>query len=452
MYKKLLIIFTIISLALILSSCDSGECKHLFMSETIVEPDCDNEGKTINQCLDCPFSFYSDIVSPLGHTLESKVVAPTCTEAGHTEYSCDCGYSYNSDFVPPANHEFTASVIRSKCNESGYTAYFCDCGYSYRAEYTPPLNHEYTESTIAPTCTTVGYTTHTCSICGSEYTDKLTAPLGHSITTETFFPTCLSGGHKLNTCSVCSYSYRSDYIFYSDIIESAFTDNTQILAKGLDVSKWNHVAYGSSYLPLDWKAIKNQGFDFVILKAGSSVRSNGTKGGIEPTFEADYAAAKAAGLDVGVYFYSYAHTVEEIEADAKALLQYIEGKKFEYPVYLDMEEESQETLGKDLLGDMCTEFISALQAEGYYAGIYLNNNWLKYILDRVEVTTLFDLWYARYPGTDLPVWNEESYGAQLGMWQFTEQGTIDGFSGYFDMNYVYRDYPAIMKQWGLNGY
>ena len=452
MKKKILIFSLLLIATALLPSCFSDECKHFYMSQTVVDPDCDTEGKIINECIDCDFSYYSNITAPLGHTMKTVVTPATCTESGFTSYSCKCGYAYDSDFTPPNNHTFTPVVIPPKCEESGYTAYFCDCGYSYRADHTAPLNHDYTSVTKEPTCTEIGYTERSCKLCESQYTDEIKEPLGHKFTAEVFRPTCISGGHTLNTCENCGYSYKADYVFYSDIIESAFEENTQVLAKGLDVSKWNHSLSGSEYLPLDWNLIKSAGFDFVILKAGSSVREDG-KGGIEPTFEADYKAARAAGLDVGVYFYSYAHSVDEIKADVQSLLIYIEGKQFEYPIYLDMEEATQETLGKDLLGKMYTEFSSILQAEGYYTGIYLNNNWLKYVLDRVEVTTLFDLWYARYPtGSDLPVWNEESYGKQLGMWQFTESGIIEGINAKFDFDYAYRDYPSLMKQWHLNGY
>ena len=84
-----------------------------------------------------------------------------------------------------------------------------------------------------------------------------------------------------------------------------------MLQRGLDVSRWNHQIDPASgeYLPLDWQKIKSEGFDFVIIKAGS------TKSGIEPTFERDYAGAKAAGLCVGAYFYTYSSDAEGILKD-----------------------------------------------------------------------------------------------------------------------------------------
>lgn len=451
--KKLVFFFLILLLVLTLSSC-AEECQHLYISREITPPDCDSAGRTTNKCLDCSFTYHSDFTPPTGHSFTKQTIAPTCTEPGYTLYTCGCSHSYKSDFTPPANHAYVSSKIEPSCSEGGYTLYFCSCGASYRSDHTPPLGHSYevTNQALAD-CSHEGFTEYTCIRCADSYRGGIIPPTGHNFKQERFYPTCVSGGHTLNTCADCGYSYKSDYIFYSDIIESAFTDNSRILAKGIDVSKWNHqLSSVGEYQPLDWNAIKAQGFDFVILKAGSTLRNNGLSGGIEPTFEADYAAAREAGLCVGVYFYTYAHSVKEIELDAYALMEFLKGKRFEFPIYLDMEEESQRSLGKDTLGDMCEKFISTLQANGYYAGVYLNNSWLSQVFDRVEMTTLFDLWYARYPGTDTPVWNEEKYGKQLGMWQFTQSGTIEGIPGNFDMNYSYRDYPSIIKQWHLNGY
>jgi GH25 family lysozyme M1 (1,4-beta-N-acetylmuramidase) len=186
--------------------------------------------------------------------------------------------------------------------------------------------------------------------------------------------------------------------------------------------------------------------DFVIIKAGS------TKSGIEPTFAMDYEGARAAGLEIGVYYYTYATTIEGIRADAEALMTYLDGKKFEYPIYLDLEEPTLEALGKNYLSDMCEAFVVTLQENGYYAALYSNHNWLTYILDSAKIFSLYDVWYARYPLSEKPTWNEEKYGKQLGMWQYSESGTLEGFSCPFDMNYAYKDYSEIMKKWGFNGF
>ena len=335
---------------------------------------------------------------------------PTCASQGYTIYYCECGYSYRADFLSPLEHKLTSEVIAPDCEKSGYTRYFCaNCPYTYESDFTKPLGHSFKETIHLPTAISAGYTEYVCD---------------------------------------CSYSYRGDYVYYSDILESAYCSGTDVLAKGIDVSRWNHQidAASGEYLPLDWSAIKAQGVDFVILKAGS------TKSGIEPTFLMDYEGARAAGLEVGAYFYTYSTTVSGITRDAEMLLLWLEGKQFEYPIYLDLEDSSLAGLGKNHLSAMCEAFLCKLQQNGYYAGLYTNHTWLTTILDTPRMVTLFDLWYARYPLTEKPVWNEEKYGKQLGMWQYTESGVLEGIEGCFDLNYSYKDYAEIMKKWGLNGF
>ena len=155
---------------------------------------------------------------------------------------------------------------------------------------------------------------------------------------------------------------------------------------------------------------------------------------------------------IGVYFYTYSSTLEGIGKDAELLLDIIKGKNFEYPIYLDLEDPSLSGLGKNHLSNMCTVFLEALQEKGYYAGLYTNHTWLTTVLDTARMVSLFDLWYARYPGTAVPTWNSEKYGRQLGMWQYTQSGVIEGIEGSFDLNYSYKDYLSIMKKWKLNGY
>ena len=384
-------------------------CLHKYSEwQTLNEPSCTFDGIEIRRCLSCD-EILERAIPATEHNPKKTLYVPDCTSEGYIECVCECGYSYRTDIVAPTGHTLSEEITAPTCEERGYTKYSCeDCDYEYIGSFVAASGHSFTSERSLPTILTPGYTTHTCE---------------------------------------CSFSYTDEYIFYSDILENAYCSNSEVLAKGIDVSRWNHeIGRNDEYLPLDWSAIKAQGVDFVILKAGS------TKSGIEPTFLMDYEGARAAGLEIGVYYYTYATTIEGIRADAEALMTYLEGKKFEYPIYLDLEDASLEALGKNYLSDMCEAFIVTLQENGYYAALYSNHNWLTYILDSAKMFSLYDVWYARYPLTDKPTWNEEKYGKQLGMWQYSESGTLDGFSCYFDMNYAYKDYSEIMKKWGLNGF
>ena len=402
----------------------SGKCLHLRMTTRTFSPNCSEQGYILNTCQDCNYAFKSDVVAPYGHDLIASTTPPTCSTPGYTEYKCSCGYHYVADHVAPLGHELSSIVFSPSCDEQGRTDYSCSrCSLAYSADFVAPLGHQFETAVVTPV-------------------------------------SCAVTGHTTFTCSACHYSYVGEFLFYSDVFSGAYTAATEPLARGIDVSSWNHTfdEQTGEYLPLDFEAVRAAGFDFVILKAGSTVRpgENGTlKGGKEVTFEADYAAAKAAGLDVGVYFYTYSTTVEGTQADARALMTYLEGKQLEYPVYFDVEDPTISTLDRRTVTELCVTFISALQQSRYFGALYTNNNWLTNHLQTDKVTFLFDVWYARYPlSEDAFVWNSEKYGQHMGMWQYTQEGRIPTVSetGYFDFNYAYKDYPAIMRELGYNGY
>lgn len=370
---------------------------------------------------------------------------PTCTEAGLTKRVCfECEYTEEKP-LPLIAHKLTSTVIAPDCKSDGYTLLSCDCGYKQKSEITAKLAHTYKQTVVPPTCEDEGYTEHICTVCQDSYRDSTVNANGHSYTVRRVYPTVSAKGSMTYTCH-CKSSY-TEYISYSQILPNAYVAQSTVLAKGIDVSRYNHkLDTNDNYAPLDWAAIKASGVDFVILKAGS------TKSGIEPTFEMDYAGARDAGLEIGAYYYTYSSTLDGIRADAQSLLEWLKGKKFEYPIYFDLEDPSLEALSKSMLSEMCKTFISVLQSEGYYAGLYSNHNWLAYILDTEEMISQYEIWYARYPGTSSPVWDKEKYGEQLGMWQYSDSGMIDGFDHPFDLNYAYKNYKEIMIKWELNGF
>ena len=169
----------------------------------------------------------------------------------------------------------------------------------------------------------------------------------------------------------------------------------------------------------------------MIIRAGDAAI------GIDPTFEKSYAEAKAAGLDVGVYFYTRATSVHEITLEANLVLSALQGKQFEYLIYLDLEDESLMTIHPSILNEMCMTFFTTLQRAGYYTGLYVNDEWLYNLIDKETALSRFEIWYARYPKYEegeLPTWNEEEFGKTLGMWQYTDNGTIDGIDHTLILN------------------
>ena len=479
------------------------------MQSTTTAPTCTESGQTVYSCQDCTYYYVSEIIDPYGHTYEENEVIPDCEHQGYTEYVCHCGFSYiadvtdalghdvtlsdevtedcenygymhykcsrcdfeyDTDFKKPTGHSFTAEEVPPTCIESGYTVYSCgSCDYTFVSDSVSPAGHKYELSSKDPTCTEEGYVTYTCE-CEDTYTLVL-SPLGHDFTMTKVSPTVSEMGYTEYHCKRCTHSYIGNFVFYSDILDNAYSGSNTVEAKGIDISKWNHtVNPDGSFAPIDWVALKNAGFDYVILKIGSSLRTNadGTVvGGIEPTFEMDYAGAKAAGLDVGVYFFTYSTNVSGIKKDAELLIEWLDGKQFEYPIYLDLEDDTNANyypseIAAPILTEMCLTFFSELQRDGYYTGLYVNNNFLFNILQTDNMIELFEIWYARYPSNSDYIWNAEDdtaftwntekYGETLGMWQYTCTGIFDSISGKLDFNYAYKDYPTLIKYYGFNGY
>ena len=218
----------------------------------------------------------------------------------------------------------------------------------------------------------------------------------------------------------------------------------QYVAFGLDVSAWQ----GEN---LDFNMIKNAGYDYVILRAGTTY-------GKDTQFENFYVKAKAAGLDVGAYYFSYALDVATVTKDAENMISYLAGKKFEYPIYFDYEDPSQLELSSSLSQQICLTFMDMLAAEGYLVGLYTG----KYFSTQIPISTIcakYEIWIAHYlqtgdgvyDGTDDYTYYGPSYSTQYGMFQFTDSVWING-NGHYDGDVAYKDYPAIVKEYGFNGY
>ena len=458
------------------SSCSCGfsyktdiiSAKNHTFSETVVSPECDSIGYTLSYCDICGFTYKKDYVDTLGHSLTSFVTDPDCENEGYTDYSCDlCGFNYKGDYLEPLGHALISETTAPDCENGGFTAYSCEnCDYSYVSDYIEPTGHSFTSFVKSRVgCTTKGETEHTCD-CGYSYSEII-APLGHDFTKVVTSPTVSDMGYTEFYCD-CGFSYKGNYRFYSDILDNAYAGNDKVVARGIDISKWNHtVDKNGNYEPIDWEALKAAGVDYVILKIGSTVRNNGEDGGLEPTFLMDYEGAKAAGIDVGAYFFTYSTSVSQIKKDAELVSGWLEGLQLEYPVYLDLEDSEKEDyfasqIASPILTEMCLEFFSALQREGYYTGLYVNNEFLFNILQTENMIDLFEIWYARYTtlnayewsdsDTESYVWNTEKYGEHLGMWQYSMTGLLPPIVGSVDFNYAYKDYPALIKANGFNGY
>ena len=197
---------------------------------------------------------------------------------------------------------------------------------------------------------------------------------------------------------------------------------------GIDVSVHNE--------NIDWKKVKT---DFCIIRAGYG-KSISQK---DSNFEKNYAGAKAAGIPVGAYWYSYALTPAEAEAEARVFLQTIAGKQFEYPVWLDIEEASQLHTGKKNVSAIIRAFCSVMESAGYWVGVYSSRSAIQSYFDD-EVQKRYSIWAAE--------WSNAIHYEGAAMWQRSEKGRIDGITGNVDLDISYVDFPAAIKEAGKNGY
>ena len=208
-------------------------------------------------------------------------------------------------------------------------------------------------------------------------------------------------------------------------------------AKGIDVSKWNG--------DIDWDKVKATGIKFAMIRLGYG-SPDGDENGIDRYFETNVAGATAAGVDIGCYFYSYAKSAVAAKKEAEYVIKILSKYKgtFSYPIAYDLEDSTQQTLGKTVLTDMVIAFCGALENAGYYCSLYSNLNWLNNYLDDSKITR-YDHWLAQWSSAP-------TYTGSFGMWQYSATGTVNGISGNVDMNLAYKDYAKLIKENGLNGY
>ena len=202
------------------------------------------------------------------------------------------------------------------------------------------------------------------------------------------------------------------------------------LYKGVDVSG----VQGN----IDWGVAKANGVQFAILKATAGNTITDSK------FHQNVKNAKAAGVPIGAYHFFYASNEAETRAEAEYFLKTIQGYSFEYPLVLDVEG-SALNLPKDTLVNLVELFCDMVEEAGYYVSIYSSASPFKGILND-ERLRRFDVWVAQ--------WSETSPNIPqfYGMWQYSNQGMISGIPARVDLDYSYKDYPAIMINAGLNGY
>lgn len=197
--------------------------------------------------------------------------------------------------------------------------------------------------------------------------------------------------------------------------------------KGIDVSVWN----GS----INWAQTKKE-IDFAILRIGygREVSQKDTR------FEANYAGCKANNIPVGGYWYNYAKTVDDAKREADACIKCLNGKKFDYPIWYDIEENSVFATGKANVSKIAEVFCEALKAAGYKVGIYSSYYTFQTYFTN-EVKDKYDVWLAHVGNGGAPLSNT-GYPGHKEIWQYSWKGRYSGINGDVDEDWSYIDYTA----------
>lgn len=197
---------------------------------------------------------------------------------------------------------------------------------------------------------------------------------------------------------------------------------------GIDVSAWKE--------EIDWDKAA-QSVDFVIVRLGFG------KNNADKWAQRNISELNRLGVPYGVYWFSYAYTVDMARNEAKYAAQRLKefGAKLSYPVYFDWEYDSRNFAEKNgvkptkaLVRAMAEAFCEEIRAQGYYPGIYTNPDYINTFYGD-EIFEQYDLWMAQY---------SSKANRDVRMWQYSSSGKVPGISGGVDMNRCYFDYPAVI--------
>lgn len=198
---------------------------------------------------------------------------------------------------------------------------------------------------------------------------------------------------------------------------------------------------------IDWAQVAAAGYKGAMLKTVSTNRKlSKRKDGlyVDPTFETNYCNAKAAGLDVGVYYYTYATNKDMVNAELSLLRQAVYGKELTLPVAVDVEDNRLVSLDKQDLTDLTAYALHEVEQIGFYAQLYTYTSFAKaHLFVGGAALHPYDVWLADYTGKPPKV--SFKYSAH----QHTSKGRVPGISGNVDLNVTEVNYPRIIRKKGL---
>lgn len=196
-----------------------------------------------------------------------------------------------------------------------------------------------------------------------------------------------------------------------------------IYARGIDVSHWQG--------EIDWKEVAKDDVKFAMIGTGYPNKP-------DPRFHYNAREAAKAGINLGIYIYSYAENPEQAEAEADYVLNLIKDYPVSYPVAYDIEDETAHgSLSKEELSAIIFAFTKKIKDAGYHPMLYASDYWFATKFDLNALKDL-DVWVARYH--KLHQYNKPA------IWQATSEGSIRGIKGRVDINFQYKDFTDIIPK------
>ena len=202
--------------------------------------------------------------------------------------------------------------------------------------------------------------------------------------------------------------------------------------KGIDTSKWQSGL-------VDYAKGKQAGYEFVILRIGY----NTTK---DPYFESDYARAKAAGMKIGIYYYTTKITEADAVNDANRVLGWLGTKTLDMPIAYDMEEPSIKSASrKDLNSKQYNAFAKVIKEKGFVSMLYTGSSMFNSYFNKDLITD--PIWIAKYSINDGKNHGCPNVGKQVAIHQYTSAAvSSDFYTGKLDRNQMMISYEELMNK------
>lgn len=236
-----------------------------------------------------------------------------------------------------------------------------------------------------------------------------------------------------------------------DVAQLLVSDRVQELERitfGIDVSRYQGT--------IDWSQVAEAGLDFAMIRVGYRSAEEDREIYADTNARYNMQEAQAAGIQVGVYFFSTAATQEEAREEAQWVAEYISQYQITYPVAFDCEGYEQESsilfsLGNEQRTDIAIAFMQEIYEKGYtpmfYGSSYAMTGSNHWDMGRIEQT--YKVWVSQYPALPYPQTQSSAYAGAHSMWQYTNQGSVPGISRPVDVNVAYFGYEGAAE--AING-